>query len=82
MARRRPGGVCRAASQQVLILYQGSLLAQGIESLLRKEKGLEVVSLQLGKGGSSLEEAGLDPDVIILDASELGSQAELSVLGL
>ncbi|MDP2935219.1 MAG: hypothetical protein Q8O86_01875 [Dehalococcoidia bacterium] len=70
------------ARRQVLILYRGSLLAQGIASLLRQEEGLEVVSLQVGKEGPAPCGAGLDPYAIILDSNDLGGQAGLSVLGL
>lgn len=71
------------ARRQVLILYRGSLLAQGIESLLRDEKGLEIASVQVGKeerpGGYAM---GFTPDVIIVDASDLGGQTRVSILDL
>lgn len=71
------------ARRQVLILYRGSLLAQGIERLLRSEKSLEIACLQVGKEDESGGYAvGLSPDVIILDTCDLGGQARLSVLGL
>src|SRR3990170_3999992 len=68
--------------QQVLILYQASLLAQGVESLLRKERGLDVVGLRLGSGPRGGYVEGLDPDVIILDTCDLGGRAGMTVLGL
>lgn len=71
------------ARRQVLILYRGSLLAQGVESLLRNEKGLDIASLQMDKEEKPAGYAvGLTPDVIILDTCDLGGQARLSVLGL
>lgn len=71
------------ARRQVLILYRGSLLAQGIESLLRDEKGLEIASLRMAKGEEPGSYAfGLTPDVIILDTCDLGGQARVSILGL
>lgn len=70
------------ARRQVLILYQASLLAQGIESLLRKEKGLEVVGLQLGKRVAETQDANFEPDAIILDTCDLSGRAGISVLSL
>lgn len=72
----------QVAQRQVLILYQGSLLAQGIESLLRQEKGLEVMSLQLGKGHLQPASVQYEPDAIILDTSDLGGRAGISVVAL
>jgi len=72
----------KVGSRQVLILYQASLLAQGVESLLRKERGLDVVGLRLGSGPGGGHGEGLDPDVIILDTCDLGGRAGMTVLGL
>ncbi len=65
-----------------MILYHASLLAQGIESLLRQEKGLDVTSLRLGNGRTESWGAGFEPDVIILDTCDLGGRAGISVLAL
>ncbi len=71
------------ARRQVLILYHGSLLAQGIESLLRKEKGLDIACVRVEKEAEDAGYAiGLAPDVIILDACDLKGQARLSILKL
>lgn len=71
------------ARRQVLILYRKSLLAQGIGSLLQKVRGLEVESLQLGHGEAPGGYSdGSNPDVIILDTCDLGSQARVSILRL
>ena len=71
------------ARQQVLILYRGSLLAQGIENLLRKERGLDIASLQMRKeespGGFAV---GVSPDVIIVDTCDLGSRARQAIVDL
>lgn len=71
------------ARRQVLILYRSSLLAQGVGNLLCKEKGLEIVSLQVSKdaipGSYVVENA---PDVIILDICDLGAETRPTILGL
>ncbi|MDO8691867.1 MAG: hypothetical protein Q7R39_17995 [Dehalococcoidia bacterium] len=71
------------AHQQVLILYRGSLLAQGIESLLRKESAMDIASLRMrteeSPGGFAVE---VTPDVIIVDTCDLGSRARQGILDL
>jgi hypothetical protein len=67
--------------QQVLVIYRNSLLAQGIASLLQREKGLEVMVLNLAETGDT-PPAPLTPEVIIVDANDPGAQQELSVLRL
>lgn len=68
--------------RQVLILYRGSLLAEGIQSLLRNEKGLDVTSLRMAGETPAFFGSELTPDVIIVDTCDLRGPKSLLVIQL
>ena len=66
------------ATSTVLVLHRDSLLAQGIERLLRRVPDLEVVALDLDGPDTLTNMGSLKPVAIIVDKADLeGQGAEL-----
>lgn len=65
--------------RRVLILYQNSLLAEGLRSLLSEERRLEVRTQKLGGRPWHDLGGGFVPDVIIVDRDELAGQSEITI---
>ena len=66
-------------ARRVLILYRDSLLAQGLESLLRQQKGLETSAAQLEEANVEELVRQFAPDVIIVDRDELAEQTAITI---
>ena len=66
-------------ARRVLILYRDSLLAQGLESLLRQQKGLETSATQLEEANVEELVRQFAPDVIIVDRDELAEQTAITI---
>ena len=66
-------------ARRVLILYRDSLLAQGLESLLRQQTGLETSATQLEEANVEELVRHFAPDVIIVDRDELAVRAGITV---
>lgn len=67
------------AARRVLLLYQDSLLAQGIISLLRERAVLEVAAAQLANGELHQVVEEFVPDVVIVDRDDLAQQAFITI---
>ena len=64
---------------EILVLYRHSLLAEGVESLLRKEN-LRVVGMNLEDPEAVERVACLDQDaIVLLDTSETNSHPAINV---
>ncbi len=65
--------------RRVLILYENSLLAEGLRALLSQESRLEVRAEKLAESPSHDPEDQFVPDVIIVDRDELASQSDITI---
>lgn len=65
--------------KRVLILYENSLLAEGLRSLLSQETRLDVRAEKLVGPTSHDPDDRFVPDVIIVDRDELASQSEVTI---
>lgn len=65
--------------RRVLILYENSLLAEGLRALLSQESRLEVRAEKLAGCSSHDPEDPFVPDVIIVDRDELAGQTEVTI---
>ena len=65
--------------RRVLILYENSLLAEGLRALLSQESRLEIRAEKLGGATSHDPDDHFVPDVIIVDRDELASQSEVTI---
>jgi hypothetical protein len=65
--------------RRVLILYENSLLAEGLRALLSQESRLEVRAEKLAGPMSHDADDHFVPDVIIVDRDELASQSEVTI---
>ena len=65
--------------RRVLILYENSLLAEGLRALLSQETRLEVRAEKLADPTSHDPDDHFVPDVIIVDRDELASQSEVTI---
>jgi len=65
--------------RRVLILYENSLLAEGLRSLLSQETRLDVRAEKLVGPTSHDPDDHFVPDVIIVDRDELASQSEVTI---
>src|SRR5574341_1990101 len=68
--------------RRVLILYENSLLAEGLRALLSQESRLEVRAEKLAGASSHDRDDPFVPDVIIVDRDELAGQSEVTVADL
>ncbi|MDA8189702.1 MAG: hypothetical protein M0T85_16300 [Dehalococcoidales bacterium] len=59
------------ANRRILVLYSKSLLAQGVENLLRKSEGLEVIGVDLEQRDAVRRIGTLQPEVVIVDGDDL-----------
>ena len=66
-------------AKRVLLLYQDSLLAQGIVSLLRERVALEVAARHLKDGDLNHFVEEFTPDVVIVDREDLAQYAPTTV---
>ena len=57
------------AGSRVFILYSHGLFARGVQSLLAREQGVEVVGVEKDDRGALRRIKDLSPDVILLDSS-------------
>ncbi len=64
---------------RILLLYQDSLLAQGLSSLLRQESGLEVSARRLQDGHLDEFVRQFAPDVVIIDREDSKRHAEITI---
>ncbi len=62
---------------RICVVQGDSLLAEGIDSMLRSEKWLEVVSVMSGEGDLSERLRQLHPDIILVDR---GDPVAISIL--
>lgn len=65
--------------RRVLILYENSLLAEGLRALLSQESRLEVRAEKLAGPTSHDADDHFVPDVIIVDRDELAGQSEVTI---
>ena len=65
--------------RRVLLLYQDSLLAQGIVSLLRERAALEVAARQLANGELQQFVEEFAPDVVIVDRDDFAQHASITI---
>lgn len=57
--------------RRILVLYSKSLLAQGVENLLKKTDGLEVIGIDLEKKEAVNEINQLNPEAVIIDGDDI-----------
>ena len=70
------------STRRVLVLYSKSLFAQGIEKLLRKVEGLEIIGIDLDKPAAIEEISALTPDAVIVDTADLPARGSALILQL
>ncbi len=71
------------AKRRILVLYSKSLFAQGVENLLKRNEGLEVIGVDMLQKGTARRINTLQPEVVILDGDdhpEAGASLILQVL--
>ncbi len=66
-------------ARRVLVLYQDSLLAQGVLSLLRQQVGLEVSARQLEDSRAEEFMGQFAPDVVIIDREDFAGQTGVTI---
>ncbi|MBI4319158.1 MAG: hypothetical protein HY675_11765 [Chloroflexi bacterium] len=69
--------------RRIAVLYKQSLLAQGVETLLKRIKGLDVMAISLDPLDVARRVAQFHPEAVIVDADEirnLGGTLILQVL--
>jgi len=69
-------------TSRILVLYSKSLFAQGIEKVLKKLEGLEVIGIDLDKPAAIEQIAGLEPDAVIVDSADLPAHNSALILQL
>ena len=68
--------------EQVLILYTNPLFAEGLASLLRRERALEVVGVVERKDITWKKAGSACPDVLILEGKDLAREAGSALVEL
>ena len=68
------------AMRRILVLYGKSLLAQGVEQLLKRAGGLEVIGVDLDRRGAMGEISTLHPEVVIVDGDDVSANAGSLIL--
>jgi len=66
--------------KRIFILSTHSLFSQGVESLLRRETGLEVVGREADVDNAIGRIKELQPDVVILDSGDPASDPTIAVM--
>lgn len=70
------------AKRRILVLYGKSLLAQGVENLLKKSEGLEVIGVDLTQQGAVARVSALRPEVVIVDGDDVPAYGGSLILQL
>jgi DNA-binding NarL/FixJ family response regulator len=68
--------------KRVFLLSSHPLFGQGVESLLRRERGLEIVACETDVDQAVKRIKGLQPDVVIVDSSDPGVDLTPGVMGI
>ena len=68
--------------EQVLILYTNPLFAEGLASLLRRERALEVVGVVERKDITWKKAGSACPDVVIIEGKDLAREAGSALVEL
>ncbi len=58
--------------RRIVVIYRKSLLAQGLEALLKRTAGLEVVGMDFEREDAAQHIAVFHPEAVIVDVDELG----------
>jgi hypothetical protein len=66
-----PKGRQELAEHRVLVLYSDSLMAQGVEAMLRKLPSLETVAVDIDQPDAIEQARAAHPDVVVVDLTEL-----------
>jgi DNA-binding NarL/FixJ family response regulator len=59
------------AGHRVLVLYSESLMAQGVEAMLRKLSPLDTVGVDINQPDAVEQARAAQPDAVVVDVSEL-----------
>jgi len=65
--------------RRILLLYQGSLLVQGLTNLLREQAGLDVSAREFDDCDMEGFVQQLAPDVVIIDREDFASHAAITL---
>ncbi len=68
------------AKRRILVLYGKSLLAQGVENLLKKSDGLEVIGVDMNQQGAVKRVSMLHPEVVIVDGDDMPANGGTLIL--
>ncbi|TAK33695.1 MAG: response regulator transcription factor [Chloroflexota bacterium] len=75
-------GWCSMMTSRVLVLYSKSLFAQGIEKVLKKLEGLDVIGIDLDQPAAMEHISDLEPDAVIVDSADLPAHNSALILRL
>lgn len=70
------------AAHRVLVIYSRSLLAQAVESLLKRAKGLEVIGMDMDKQEVRERIPALHPEAVIVDRVDIPAPTSGLILEL
>ncbi len=66
-------------ARRILLLYQESLLAQGLTNLLQEQAGLDVSARKLNDSDAEGFVRQFAPDVVIIDREDFASHAAITI---
>jgi len=67
------------AARRILLLYNRSLLAQGLLSLLKEQSGVEVRASRLSDAGVTEFVQWFAPDIVVIDRDDFARQAAITI---
>ena len=68
--------------RRILVLYSGSLIAQGVGAMLRKLSPVETAAIDIEEPDAVERARATQPDVVVVDMSELKGPCQELFLGL
>jgi chemotaxis response regulator CheB len=69
------------AKRRVLVLYSGSLIAQGVGAMLRKLASIDTAAIDVEEPDALERARATQPDVVVVDMSELRGPCQELFLG-